>query len=111
MQKALILMNIRLKEVLSQIHGASGMRIIRAILKGERDAEVLTAMCDIRILNTKKANVIKSLKGHYNESGLFALEQAVKCYDFYQKQIVDCDERIGSAWSKVHHPLSSLDIR
>lgn len=95
MQKALILMNIRLKEVLSQVHGASGMRIIRAILKGERDAELLTAMCESRILKTKKEEVLKSLKGHYNESGLFALEQAVKCYDFYQKQIKECDERLG----------------
>jgi len=45
MQKALTLMNIRLKEVLSQIHGASGLKIIRSILEGERDAEVLTEMC------------------------------------------------------------------
>jgi len=101
MQKALTLMNIRLKEVLSQVHGVSGMRIIRAILKGERDVEVLTAMCDSRILNTKREKVIKSLKGHYNESGLFALEQAVKCYDFYQKQILDCDERIGRVLRKM----------
>jgi transposase len=101
MQKALILMNLRLKEVLSQIHGASGMRVIRAILKGERNAEVLTAMCDIRILATKKEKVIKSLKGHYSESGLFALEQAVKCFDFYQNQIKECDDKIGRVLRKM----------
>jgi transposase len=37
MQKALTLMNIRLHQVISQIQGASGMRIIKAILQGERD--------------------------------------------------------------------------
>src|SRR5699024_5560807 len=33
-QKALTRMNIRLKEVISQIHGASGMKIIKAIISG-----------------------------------------------------------------------------
>lgn len=36
MQKALIQMNIRLPEVLSQTHGTSGMAMIKAILEGER---------------------------------------------------------------------------
>ena len=50
MQKALILMNIRLKEVISQVHGVSGMRVIRAILKGERNAEKLACLCHSAIL-------------------------------------------------------------
>ena len=41
MQKAMIQMNIRLTEVLSQVHGASGMAMIEAILKGERDEHKL----------------------------------------------------------------------
>ncbi|MBZ9632687.1 transposase, partial [Salegentibacter sp. LM13S] len=45
MQKALTMMNIRLKEVLSQVHGASGLKIIRAILAGERNPDVLVEMC------------------------------------------------------------------
>ena len=102
MQKALILMNIRLKEVISQIHGASGMRIIRAILSGERSAEKLASLCDSRILKTKKEWVIKSLKGHYNESRLFSLEQAVSCYDFYQQQITNCDIKLEQVLKKMH---------
>lgn len=102
MQKALILMNIRLKEVISQLHGASGMRIVRAILSGERDAEKLTLLCDTRILKTKKEWVLKSLKGHYSESGLFSLQQAVNCYDFYQQQIADCDKKLEQVLGKIH---------
>jgi transposase len=102
MQKALILMNIRLKEVISQIHGASGMRIIRSILSGERNAEKLASLCDTRILKTKKEWVIKSLKGHYNSSSLFSLEQAVKCYDFYAQQIIDCDSKLEQVLKKMH---------
>lgn len=101
MQKSLILMNIRLKEVISQIHGASGMRIIRAILSGERDAEKLALFCDSRILKTKAAVVVKSLNGHYSASSLFSLEQAVKCYDFYQEQIANCDIRLEQVLKKM----------
>ncbi len=101
MQKYLILMNIRLKEVISQIHGASGMRIIRAILSGERNPKVLTEMCHISILKTKEELVLKSLEGHYNESSLFGLQQAVSCYDFYQKQIVKCDKKLGDVLKKM----------
>lgn len=101
-QKALTLMNIRLKEVISQIHGASGMRIIRAILSGERNAETLTSLCDSRILKTKEELVLKSLKGHYSPSNLFILEQAVGSYDYYQQQIASCDKKIEQVLVKMH---------
>ena len=37
MQKALVKMNIRIVQVLSQVHGKSGLAIIDAILAGRRD--------------------------------------------------------------------------
>lgn len=49
MQKALTLMNVRLHQVIAQIHGASGLRVIRAILAGERNPERLLELCDKRI--------------------------------------------------------------
>lgn len=101
MQKALILMNIRLKEVISQIHGTSGMRIVRAILSGERNAEKLALLCDQRILKTKKEWVIRSLKGHYSEAALFELGQAVACYDFYGEQIAMCDIKLEEVLKKM----------
>lgn len=94
MQKSLLEMNVRLKEVLSQIHGASGMRIIEAILSGERDKEKLTSLCHTSILKNKKLEVLKSLEGYYTEAGLFALRQAYDSYWFYQKQIKACDKEI-----------------
>lgn len=95
MQKALIQMNIRLKEVLSQIHGTSGLAIIEAILDGVRDRTVLVGLCDKRILNKKKELVLKSLDGRYTELGLFALKQAYDGYKFYLGQITECDTRIN----------------
>lgn len=101
MQKALTLMNIRLKEVLSQVHGSSGLKIIRAILEGERDAGVLASLCHKSILKVKKEEVIKSLKGHYHDSGLFALQQALQCYGFYQGQIAGCDKQMEKVLKKM----------
>ncbi|WP_155208720.1 hypothetical protein [Fulvivirga aurantia] len=80
-------MNIRLKEVLSQLHGASGLAIIEAILGGERRPEKLLSLCHKTIKEKKADLVLKSLKGHYTEAGLFALQQAYQGYMFYQKQI------------------------
>ena len=57
MQKALTEMNIRLTEVIDQIHGASGIAIIGAILKGERDKEKLLMLCHSKIIKNKKEEV------------------------------------------------------
>lgn len=101
MQKALTEMNIRLKEVLSQIHGASGIAIIEAILKGERNKERLLRMCHSSIIKKKKDEVLKSLNGKYTEAGLFALQQAFDAYNFYQQQIQQCDQMLGKIIQKL----------
>jgi transposase len=108
MQKALTLMNIRLKEVIDQVHGASGMKIIRAILAGERDPEVLVKECRQSILKTKRGEVVKSLNGHYQDNHLFALKQAVECYDFYQDKIRECDHQIARVLSTLSEQMPEI---
>lgn len=110
MQKALIEMNIRLKEVISQIHGASGMKIIGAILNGERDKKKLTSLCNKTILKNKKNEVEKSLEGYYTEAGLFALKQAYDSYQFYQQQIVLCDAEIEKQLKKLGNDKDDKDL-
>lgn len=101
MQKALTLMNIRLKEVLSQIHGASGIAIIEAILKGERNKHMLVKLCHTSVLKTKKEQILKALEGKYTESGIFALQQAYDGYQFYQNQIAQCDHKISTVINHI----------
>ncbi len=110
MQKALIEMNIRLKEVISQIHGASGMKIIESILSGERDKKKLTSLCDKRILKNKRNEVEKSLEGYYTEAGLFALRQAYDSYQFYQQQIALCDVEIEEQLKKSGNDKDDKDL-
>src|SRR5207244_10562545 len=89
MQKALTFMNLQLHHVISDVTGATGMKIIRAIVAGERDPDVLAAMRDMRC----KANVETvraALIGNYQPEHVFALTQALALYDFYQRCVVEC---------------------
>lgn len=94
MQKALVRMNIRLVQVISQVHGKSGMAIIDAILAGKRDKEYLMGLCHKRILNHKSEELSKALEGRYTQMGLFSLKQAREGYSFYKSQIEACDLEI-----------------
>ena len=94
MQKCLELMNIKLKEVISQVHGASGIKMIKAILSGSRDKTYLLSLCDKRIVNKKGEQVLKALEGNYNECYLFLLEQNLQMWEKHQEQIIVIDKRI-----------------
>jgi transposase len=110
MQKALTEMNIRLKEVLSQIHGVSGLNIIEAILHGERNSNVLLELCDKRLIKNKKKEILKALNGRYTMSGLFALQQAWDAYHFYQGQISQCDKEIQRIIHLMGNGSSDKDL-
>jgi transposase len=105
MQKALDAMNLKLHNVISQLVGVSGLRIIRAILDGQRNAEAMAALCDRQILKTKRTEVIQSLQGNYKDEYLFALRQAVELWDIYQQKIKECDKQIESFLDSVTSSL------
>jgi len=92
--KALEQMNIKVQYVIADITGKSGQAIIRAILKGERDAQVLASCCDRRINKSKAPDIISSLHGLWKEEHLFELEQSFQMYHHYQRQIKECDKKI-----------------
>src|SRR6266540_245354 len=93
MQKALQQMNLLLHNVVSDITGITGMKIIKAILAGERDPRLLARNRDERCRNTT-ATIAKSLVGNYRAEHLFALRQAVDLYETYQAKIADCNQAI-----------------
>ncbi len=90
MQKALTTMNIQLANTLSDISGVTGLAIIRAILKGQRDPYQLAQLRDYRV-QASEEEIARSLEGHWQEDLLFELQQAVAGYDFCQQQIRECD--------------------
>ena len=93
LQRALELMNVKLGNVLSDVVGKSGMAILKAILAGERDREVLYGLCDVRV-RASKETILQSLEGFWNEEHLFVLEQSLESYEFAQQQLQRCDTQI-----------------
>lgn len=108
MQKAFELMNVKLHNVISDIMGVSGIRVIEAILKGERNAERLTNLCDKQILKHKKEKVIKSLTGNFKREYVFMLKQAYNAWCFYQKLIENCDVQISVLLEEMRMDLPEL---
>jgi transposase len=93
MQKALHLMNLKLTSVITDITGLTGMQILRAILAGEQDPVQLAQYRDPRCQHSTD-EIAKALTGHYQPEHLFALRQAVEGYDFYTRQLADCDAEL-----------------
>src|SRR5438094_917443 len=93
MQKTLTQMNIQLANVISDLRGWTGMRIVRAILAGERDPYALAALSHPGIRATRDA-IAKSLEGTWQPDLLFVLHQEVALYDVYQQRIAECDQAL-----------------
>jgi hypothetical protein len=100
MQKALTQMNVQLHYVVSDITGVTGMRIVRAIVAGERDAATLAAFRDSRCKEPVET-IREALIGNYREEHVFALTQALELYDIHQKKVAECDKRIETVLEQL----------
>ena len=70
--------------------GVTGLKIIRAIIAGERSPEKLASFRDGRCKKSEEV-IAKSLHGNYRDEHLFALQQSVELFDTYQVKIIECD--------------------
>jgi transposase len=93
MQKALTQMNVQLANVISDLAGETGQKILRAIVAGERDGRVLGKMKNARI-HASVDEIAKSLQGNWRTEHLFALKQALGAFDFTGAQLIECDREI-----------------
>jgi transposase len=95
MQKALEQMNVKLTEVISAVTGVTGMAIIRAIDRGERDPRMLARLRQ-SCCHNDEATIARALQGTWRAEHLFELRQCLQLYDFYQQQIAECDQQIDA---------------
>ena len=93
-------MNMQLHHVVSDITGATGMRIIRAFLDGERDFHTLASYRDVRCKSSIET-IEAALLGNDKPEHVFALGQAVELFDFYQTKIAACDQKLESTISNL----------
>jgi transposase len=104
LQKALERLNVKFHDVISSVVGVSGLRVIRAILAGERRPAALLELCDEQIRQKKAAAVLESLRGTWKAEHLFALRQALAAWEFYQGQIAECDGQIAVVLRELAGP-------
>jgi transposase len=93
MQKALEQMNLKLTEVISDITGFTGTRIIDAILGGQRDPKALAALRHKQCHNDEDT-IALALQGNWRDEHLFSLQQAVDLYRYYHEKISEVDQQI-----------------
>ena len=93
LQKALEEMNVKLTEVVSDVVGVTGLAILKAILRGERDPRELAKLRHERCRRTE-AELARALQGNWREEHLFALRQALALYECYHAQLAECDAQI-----------------
>jgi hypothetical protein len=93
-------MNLQMTQVLSDITGVTGLAIIRAIVVGERDPQVLARLRDPKVRKSE-AQIAKALTGNYRPEHVFALKQALALYDFYTEQVKECDREIERQFSNL----------
>jgi transposase len=104
LQKALERMNVKLQDVISSVVGVSGLKVIRAILAGQRDPLALLSLCDAQIQQKKAGAVKEALRGSWKAEHLFALKQALELWEFYQQKIAECDEQIERVLRELAGP-------
>ena len=100
MEKALLEMNLQIQHVVSDLTGVTAMRILRAILAGERDGNKLAEMRDRRCRQPKE-RIAAALQGNYKREHLFVLEQALAAYDLHQSLLAQCDQRIETLLAEL----------
>jgi transposase len=100
MQKSLMQMNVQLHHVVTDMTGVTGMRIIRAIVAGERDPAVLATHRDRRC-HASAEDIVAALAGNWREEHVFALGPALELYDVYQAKVADCDSRIEAVLGRL----------
>jgi hypothetical protein len=93
-------MNVQLHHIVSDITGATGMRIIRGIVAGERDPAALAAHRDRRC-HASAEEISAALAGNWREEHIFALGQALELYDLYQAKVAECDARIERVLARL----------
>ena len=101
MQKAFGLMNVHLHHAVSDLTGESGMRIVEAILAGERDPKKLAQLRDVQCSKTTEEELAAALEGDWRAEHVFVLKQSHQNYRHWLSQIELCDQEIEKILARL----------
>ena len=100
LQKAMELMNLKLTNVVEDITGVTGLKIIRAILAGERDPRGLANLRDRRCKRTAD-EIATALDGRYRDEHLLELRCCFHMWEQYLAMIVEVDHAIAAQLQRM----------
>jgi transposase len=92
-QKALDQMNVQLHHAVSDISGQTGLAILDAILRGERDPQKLAALRDRRC-KKNEAEIATALHGDWRLEHLFTLRQSLAAWRYHQTLLTECEAEL-----------------
>jgi transposase len=104
MQKALDRMNLKIHEVISDLTGVSGLKMVEAILAGQRNPVALLAVCDPQVQKNKAGRLRAALEGSWKDEHVFALRQAYELWQTYRQKIAECDRAIEGVLREMVGP-------
>lgn len=93
MQKSLDQMNVRIHRAVSDLQGATGMAMVRAIVNGERDPLKLAGLRDHRC-HKNAQEIAEQLRGHWRRDHLFSLAQSLRMFEAAGERIAAYDVEI-----------------
>ena len=109
MQKAFQIMNIRLDIAVTDLVGETGLRIIEAILAGERDPRKLAALRDRRVAKSER-EIADALTGNFKEEHLFILRENLAHHRFLQERIRETDKRLGAQMETMQKKRAAAEL-
>jgi transposase len=86
--------NIKLTSVVTDITGKSGRAMLKALLEGEQDPEVLSELARGR-LRGKREQLVQAVQGTLSEHHRFLLKSQLRQLDFFDKQLAELDQEIA----------------
>ena len=92
-QKALDQMNVQVHRAVTDITGETGLAILEAIIKGERNPEVLARHRNYRCKKSE-AEIVAALRGDWRPEHLFTLRQSFEAWQYHQKLIAECETEL-----------------
>jgi len=109
LQKTLAGANLKLAAVLTDITGASGTRILTALLRGEEDAVALADLADVRVQRTKRPALQEALLGRLTGLLRFVVARQLEQITSLDGEIAACDAAVAEALAPHAAVLARLD--
>ena len=95
MQKSLESMNLKLTTVVGDVTGVTGLKILHAILAGERDAQKLAKLRDRRGKKSEP-EIATALEGRYRPEHLSELRSSLVMWEKHLEVIAELDVEIAA---------------